>query len=267
MAETEVQADSEPSPAAFELERPNDYSKFLLYSKSEILAVLRALIQKGSMVTVHFDRGNSFLLTSIIALSTDNREFFLDMGSDDEMNRRALLTNKLIFTTIIDKVKVQFSLNKVSQTQHDGRLAFLASVPETLLRLQRREYFRLPTPVVNPLKLNTIVKCPDDSTLRLDLSLMDISGGGVGLIVPPDQAGLFQRGDILDECKIMLPDEGLLIVSLCVRNQFDVTTRSGSRFFRVGCEFLNLSASRLTLVQRYITRIERERKARLNGLA
>ncbi len=104
---------------------------------------------KGSMVTVHFDQGNSFLLTSIIALSTDNREFFLDMGSDDEMNRRALLTNKLIFTTIIDKVKVQFSLNKVSQTQHDGRLAFLASVPETLLRLQRREYFRLPTPVVN----------------------------------------------------------------------------------------------------------------------
>ena len=59
----------------------------------------------------------------------------------------------------------------------------------------------------------------------------------------------------------------LLVVTLTVRNQFDVTTRSGSRYVRVGCEFANMSAAKLTVVQRYITRVERERKARLNGFA
>ena len=83
----------------------------------------------------------------------------------------------------------------------------------------------------------------------------------------PEQAELFQRGDTLSDCKIALPDEGLLVATICVRNLFEVTSRSGSHFLRIGCEFVNLPASRLTLIQRYITRVERERKARLNGMS
>jgi hypothetical protein len=59
----------------------------------------------------------------------------------------------------------------------------------------------------------------------------------------------------------MLPDEGLLVTSLCVRNMFDVTTRSGTRYVRVGCEYVGMTSARLAMVQRYITRMERERKA------
>lgn len=265
MAETEVQPDSEPSPAVFELEQSDAYSRFLLYSKSEILAILRTLMQKGSMITVYFDQGRSFLLTSIITLSADNRAFVLDVGSDEAMNRKALLADHLIFTTMVDKVKVQFSLDKLSPTQSDGRPAFLARMPETVLRLQRREFFRLSTPVANPVTMSTALRCPDASRLAIELPLTDISGGGVGLLVTPEQALLFKRGDTLGECKITLPDEGLLIATLCVRNLIEITTRNGSHLFRVGCEFVDLSAARLSLVQRYITRVERERRARLNG--
>ncbi len=253
-------------PPQFELEQPDDYSKYLLYSKSEILAVLRTLIQKSAMITAYFDQGNSFLLTSIIALTADNREFILDLGSNEEMNRKALLTEKLIFTTNIDKVKVQFSLNKLSLTQYDGRPAFLGSVPDSLLRLQRREFFRLATPIANPVRFSCTVRRPDHSALLFEAPLLDISGGGVGLMATLEQAPLFQQGDTLNDCKIMLPDEGMLVATLTVRNMFDVTTRSGSRHVRVGCEFTGLTSPRLSMVQRYITRIERERKARLNGL-
>ena len=267
MEESETQAESEESPPQFELEQADHYSQYLLYSKSEILAVLRALIQKGAMITVHFDQGRSFLLTTMIALSADNREFILDIGSNEEMNNRALQANKLIFTTLVDKVKIQFSLTKLSQTQSDGRLAFVGAIPERILRLQRREFFRLATPIANPIKINALLRRADGSALQIELPLLDISGGGVGLMVSLDLAQLFERGSILNDCKMLLPDEGLLVTLLCVRNLFDVTTRSGSRYVRVGCEFVNLPAPRLTLVQRYITRIERERKARLNGLA
>ena len=267
MEEPEVQADSQESPPQFELEQADDYSQYLLYSKSEVLAVLRTLVQKGAMITVHFDQGHSFLLTTMIALSADNREMILDVGSNEEMNSRALLAKKLIFTTLIDKVKIQFSLNKLSQTQSDGRLAFVGAVPERLLRLQRREFFRLSTPIANPIRINAMLRRADGRALPIELPLLDISGGGVGLMVVLDLAALFQRGDILNDCKMMLPDEGLLVVRLSVRNLFDVTTRSGSRHIRAGCEFVDLPAPRLTMVQRYITRVERERKARLNGLA
>lgn len=267
MADEESQIIQEQIPRQFELDQTEDYSQYLLHSKSEILAVLRSLIQKSAMITAYFDRGNSFLLTSVIALGPDNRTIILDIGSDEEMNRRALAADKLIFTTLVDKVKVQFSLAEISQSKFEGRAAFVGLLPEKLLRLQRREYFRLSTPIANPIRLSVTHKRSDGSAVAMDIPLLDISGGGVGLMVVPEHAKLFQRGDMLPDCRMTLPNEGLLVVTLSVRNRFEVTTRTGSHFTRIGCEFVNLSSARLSMVQRYITHIERERKARLSGLA
>lgn len=266
MAETETPAPPERTPPGFELEKNNDYSKFLLYSKSEIASVLRALIQKGAMITVYFDHGKSFMLTALIALGQDNREIIFDIGSDSEMNSRALAADKLTFSTSLDKVKVQFTLTRLSGTTYEGRPAFRGAVPETLLRLQRREYFRLSTPIASPIKCIIPMTRPDDSALIAEAPLLDISGGGVGLMVQPEQASLYERGMTFTECKISLPEEGLLVTTLRVRNAFDVTAKNGAVYIRVGCEFIDLKGARLTLIQRYITRVERERKARISGM-
>lgn len=266
MAETEVQAPPEPHPPRFELEQSDEYSKYLLYSKSEIVFVIRTLIQKGALLTVYFDHGQSFLLTSLLALTSDNNEIIFDLGSNAEMNKKALQADKLIFITMIDKVKVQFSLGQLLPTQHEGRPAFRGVLPETLLRLQRREYFRLSTPIATPLKCTMPMKRVDGSSLSLEMPLLDISGGGVGLMASQDQAPLFVPDNIFTDCKISLPDEGLLVCTLRIRNTFDVSTKSGSRYLRVGGEFVDLPGPRLTMIQRYITRIERERKARISGM-
>ena len=252
------------APPVFELELPDDYSQYLLHSRTEVLAVLRSVVQKGALITAHFDQGRSFFLTSMIALQPDDGELTLDVGSNEEMNAKALKAGKLIFTTVVDKVKIQFSLERLRRTDYQGRPAFIGAVPGTLLRLQRREFFRLATPVATPIRLCTTLM-PEGRAV--DVSLLDISGGGVGLMAPLDLAGLLERGRMLENCRIMLPGEGLLAATLCVRNLFDVTTRGGSRYVRVGCEFVGLPTARLTAVQRYIIHVERERKARLNGLS
>lgn len=267
MVDNDNTAPAEPAPAQFEVERADAYGQFMLRSRSEILAVLRTMIQKGALITVHFDRGNAFLLTAVVALVNDNQQFVLDLGSNDEMNRRALKADKLILTTTLDKVKVQFSVGGLTPTTHEGRASFLASLPATLLRLQRREFYRLSMPVANPVKLRATIQLADGSARDVEFPLLDISGGGVGLMCTPPEADLLQRGDTLSDGRINLPEEGILITQLTVRNKFDVTTRTGSRYVRVGCEYLDLPPARLTLVHRYITRIERERKARLSGMA
>lgn len=264
---TATAADFRQSPSGIELEQSDEYSRYLLYSKAEILAVLRTVIQKGALITVHFDHRQSFLLTSMIALDAERQGFVLDLGSDDEMNRKALLAQSLILTTIVDKVKVQFRVDTLSATQHEGRPAFFARFPDALLRLQRREYFRLATPVATPVKMISTLRRTDGSALSLEAPLLDISGGGIGLMVTPDVANLLSQQETLPESRIALPDEGLLIATLHVRNMFDVTTRNGLNYMRVGCEFVDLPSPRLAMVQRYITRVERERKARLSGLA
>ena len=117
---------------------------------------------------------------------------FTAMG--EEMNQRALQAEKLTAATMLDKVKIQFSLAGLQATQASGRPVFAAHLPETVLRLQRREFFRLPTPIANPLKCRTTLRIDGEAAQDLDINLLDISGGGVGLMMPTTFQGKLPVG-------------------------------------------------------------------------
>lgn len=257
---------TEPRSVKLELEREDIYAKYLLHSRTEILFVLRAIQQKGCMITVYFDEGRSFMLTSLVEVDADDRVLIFDVGSDPEMNRRAEQAKRFVLTTSLDKVKVQFSLNGLEAVKYGGHPALRADIPDTLLRLQRREYYRLTTPIANPVICQLTVPGADGAAETTQkFPLLDISGGGIGLLVAPENKALFVKDNVFRNCRIDLPDEGVLTCNLIVRNAFETTTKSGSQQLRVGCEFDNLPGTRLSMVQRYITRVERERKARAAG--
>jgi c-di-GMP-binding flagellar brake protein YcgR len=52
-----------------------------------------------------------------------------------------------------------------------------------------------------------------------------------------------------------------------VRNSIDMTLLNNKTSRRLGCQFVDISRGNLAAVQRYITKLERERNARLAGLA
>jgi len=243
-----------------------DYSKYQLYARSEILFLLRSLVQKSCLLTAYFDQGNSFLLTSLLAISEDGNWLYFDYGSDKAVNDRALRADKLTFVTLLDRVKIQFSVAGLQQSQGaSGRLVFAAHLPETVLRLQRREFYRLSTPIANPLKCLMPVPKPDGSHVSLSATLLDISGGGVGLMAPTEIGHLLAVGTLISNCELNIPEEGTLHTTLCVRNAFNASTRSGQPYIRLGCEYVDMPGTQLTKIQRYITRVERERKAREAG--
>ncbi|WIM06716.1 MAG: flagellar brake protein [Candidatus Nitricoxidivorans perseverans] len=243
---------------------PEAFSQYLLHAQSEIVFILRALIASGDRVTVYFNEGKDFLLTALIAIDDDG--IVLDYGSGAEMNRRALAAEKLFCITTHDKVRVQFQLRGVRQIEYEGRPAFRAKLPDTLLRLQRREYYRLTTPIARPLKCRITASDGDTGREPVEVSIIDISGGGLGVIAPPDGIPFEPEMDF-HGCRIELPEVGIIVATLRVRNIFEVTLRNGSRVKRSGCQFIDLPGPMLTLVQRYIIKVERERKARESGMA
>jgi len=48
---------------------------------------------------------------------------------------------------------------------------------------------------------------------------------------------------------------------------FETVSRTGNKAQRAGCEFVKLPGPMLTLIQRYIIKVERERQARGSGIA
>ena len=242
---------------------PGDYSEFLVRGKSEILPILRSLQSAVDRITVHFNEGRDFLLTAVIAADEDS--VTLDLGANEAMNPRALSADKVFCVTRHDKVRVQFVLRGLRQDDHEGRPAFRAPLPEDLLRLQRREYYRLAAPIARPLNCLIPIVADDGTTSDLEVHVADISGGGLAFTQPPDGM-TFAKDMRFPQCRIELPEVGTLVATLQVRGVFNVTLRSGGRATRVGCQFIRLPGPMVTLVQRYIIKVERERQARDSGI-
>lgn len=262
---SETPAAEEPQNAIFEYDQVDVYGKYMLHSRGEILFVLRSMEKKNAMTTVYFDHGNAFFLTTVVHIDDAAGTIMLDYGSDEETNRKALATDRLICTATLDRVKVQFSLANLTLTQFQGRPAFSAALPFAMLRLQRREYFRLETPQATPIICRAQATREDGSEFALNLPLLDISGGGIGLMTPLDAEHYCKMGTLFSNCRIDIPEEGVLQVNLVVRSAFRVKARNGHEYLRIGCEFLNLPGNRMNMIQRYITRVERDRKTKLAG--
>jgi c-di-GMP-binding flagellar brake protein YcgR len=243
---------------------PGDYAQYLLHAKSEIVFVLKSLLEHVSQITIFFNEGKDLLLTTLVAIEDD--AVVLDFGASSETNRKALTVEKLFCVASLEKVRIQFLLRGLSQTTYEGRPAFRAAFPTDVLRLQRREFFRLTMPITRPLKCQIpISEGEGGSEFVVDLNVVDISGGGLAIALPE---GLdFAIDKEFSGCRIELPEVGMLVTTLKVRNQFEITLRSGGRVRRAGCEYVKLPGPMLTLVQRYIIKVERERKARESGMA
>lgn len=246
-----------------ELMSTDEFSQYMLNSKGEMFAVFRGMVERVSQVTMFFNEGRDMILTSLISYGDNG--LVMDLGASQELNRKALEATKLFCVAQLDKVKIQFILRGLGEVNTKDGPAFLAALPDSVLRLQRREYYRLSTPIARPLKcVLTFPPAADGERRIVDAHLGDISGGGIGVISIPLNIPMEQGLEL--GCRIELPEVGTVTGTIMVRSVFESLARSGTKSKRAGCAFVRLPGPMATLIQRYIIKVERERKARESGM-
>lgn len=254
------------NPPLFEIDQPDIYGEFFLKRDVEIAAYLRALEKQHAIVAIYVDDGQPFFLSRILEVDENKKYFFLDLANSEELRRLTDRSPQLTLTATLDKVKIQIRVQNQQSGQVGSQPALKVPLPSNMLRLQRREYFRLETPLSNPLHCKIARQLEDNSSQIFNLKLLDLSGGGVSLMATPSQGEQIAVGAIFPDGRVEIPGDGFLPVNLCVKKITAQENRNGEPYFRIGCEFVNLPGTRLAQIQRYITRIERERKARDAGL-
>lgn len=240
----------------------SNYAQYLLHSRSEIGFILERLADDGAQITIFFNEGKDMLLTTVVAV--EENDVILDFGASMDTNRKAQTVDRLFCVTQHDKVRVQFILRGLERIDYQGQPAFRAKIPDEVLRLQRREFYRLTMPLTRPLKCTLPIPEASGAVNILELNIVDISGGGLGLSLPDTM--VLNPDIVYKGCQFALPEIGTVSADLRVRSQFDIVLKSGARVRRAGCEFVKPSGPMLTLIQRYIIKVERERKARESGL-
>jgi c-di-GMP-binding flagellar brake protein YcgR len=233
--------------------------RFTIREPAEIAFVLKKVMQNGQLVTAYLDGGSNFALTSVLAVRPEAGDVILDRCPDSAAFSRLVAARKVLLTTSHDQVRVKFSARNVREVRYEGRPAVRIPMPNWLVRIQRREHYRIATPITKPL-VCTIPLPAHGPGMQAETIVLDISVGGLALMDNHEAPG-FKLGDIYEQCRIGLPEVGTLTVSVEVRNAFDTPLKNGLSFRRCGCKFLDLGKAE-NLVQRYILLLERARNYR-----
>lgn len=242
-----------------------DWHDYEVASRREIVALLRQIGEKNQLIRMLIKGEADVCVTSILAVDEDSNTVVLDRSIERAQNQRIEAAGRVKCETTLDKIRILFSADALTETSWRGEPALRADIPLTLIRLQRREYYRMPTPLSNPVR--ALIPVPIDAGGGMGVfPLHDISVGGIALLDSKLQLGT-GIGRVIEGCRIELPEIGPIATSLEIRNSLDLTLLNHKTSRRLGCRFVDISRGGLAAVQRYITRLERERNARLAGLA
>ncbi len=228
-----------------------DDDRHRVTSAREIEFILNYIAKNGSRVALYYGDGNDFILTTL--LDVDSEGLWLEQGRSDNISITE--SDQLIFVSSHLQAKVQFTSSRAISMEHNGHPAFYLPLPSSIYRLQRREFYRLVIPADQPLYCVIVMGKPPKKR-RCELSIKDISGGGLALICAEADSELVP-GESYPDCQIDLPGVGLINVAVIVKTLILVTLSSGHTHKRTGCEFYNLDGQAIILLQRYVTSMQR----------
>jgi c-di-GMP-binding flagellar brake protein YcgR len=231
-------------------------SQFALHNRKEIIFVLEDLIKHRTTITLDAAGGVS-LVSAVLSLSANNDYVYIDVSADEDINDKILASKQVKFSTQ-SGVKVRWYSSGLRYVElHDGN-AFEILLPESIERIQRREYFRLHTPQGNNGLMCKIMVGASEEFYHAPV--VDMSVGGLGISVRGEMPAFIFHGAILANCSVMFPTVGKVPFTLKVCSMIpNGKTKSGEPLFHIGMEFSDLSRGASNVVQRYMAQLESER--------
>lgn len=223
---------------------------YFLLGRMEILNCLNTLIRERVSLTVYFNEGKDFCLTSLLEAGPEHLLF--DLGGDEKANRRLERANGCTLVAVHDGIKVQFSIRQGPQRcSWGGADAFKVPLPTRVIRLQRRESYRVVLPVNKP-----VVARLTSGDLVCEVPIHDLSAGGAGLI-GNDEVKLADGDEV--EVTFLLIDGRLIRSDAQIRHITSISSAASHQHVRVGLCFINMPQALNAKVQRYILQVEHQR--------
>lgn len=232
--------------------------EFTLTFRREIVFYLRQLINDGDRVSIMFNEGRDALLTLLLDVDEEANRLVFDWGGSEETNRRFLKSERNIFVASPQGIRNQFTTGPAREISYKKRRAFAVALPERYVRLQRREFFRLVLPITRRPPCRARLG-PQDQ--EFPFSVIDIGVGGVGLESPATSLPL-TVGQVIPGAMIDLKGSAVMRVDLEVR-YIGTLTRGNHEVGHIGCRFVKLSAAQEHEVQKFITQVQRDERAKL----
>ncbi|MBS0307355.1 MAG: flagellar brake protein [Proteobacteria bacterium] len=229
--------------------------RYFLLGQMEILSVLNELIHRRTPVAVYFNGGRDLFMTTL--LEARSEALIFDYSGDEKANRNITLSANCVFVANLDGIRVQCSSGPARSFSWGGSNAFWVPLPQRVVRIQRRESYRIQLPIAEPLMVALYTA---NDKLMGEWPTHDLSVGGLGF----NALGMtnFKPLQHIARLVFQLPLQKRQAIDCpaVVRHVTALSDRQGSMRSRVGVSFSDLALTTAVAIQRYIIRVEHERR-------
>ena len=231
----------------------DDHEDFTVSDRDVIITVMSGLALKRVTLSGSFNAGAELLLTEVLNVSPEEGLIYLDANANEELNQRFAQSERVIFFSFFEGVKVQWTSTQIGRGEFDGYKAFRIAIPEKIQRIQRRGSYRVNTPITNP----AICRIKIEPDREVVLPLVDICAEGIGVIMPKGPEPEFEKNAEFKNSTIEHEDIGVVEVDLVFKTFWEVTLVNGTKSQRAGIEFGELPPRTRSIIQRYVYKLER----------
>jgi c-di-GMP-binding flagellar brake protein YcgR len=234
-------------------------SDYEVTSKRQILAYLSAMHDKNQLLEVKPTGSSLTSLSAIVDIDDAQGIIIIDILKDEAVTQRAVDAGSVDIEGLLDHIKISFTSQNFEICEHEGRPAISLSIPDVLIRLQRREFYRVPTPIINPV-LCKIPATSWDGPTSIALPVRNISSGGIQALDETMQIDS-TLGKVYRNCTIYISAAENFSADLEVKNTYSAVTPGGHMGAKIGFQFVRLDGKSENILQKYINRLELEQRA------
>jgi len=234
-------------------------SAFLIRSPEMIISKLSILFKKKCLLTAYFGDNDDSFITTILDIYIKNNLLIFYHSPKEDLIEQLLNSPIITFKTEYLGIKVAFDAIKVAKIQYQGVSVFAIPIPESILWIEARDFYRVKSPVSKSSYCQLTLK--DQKPLHL--KLYDISLAGFSILNASNEISALMIPDTpFEQCKIIFADTGEDTISFEIRSKYIINPENFNRMEKIGCKFTQITPVFENTIQRYMQQIERENRQR-----
>lgn len=247
--------DQDTRPADLDaLGSPDQLSDFAVTDAFEIRALLRDLMDRGTVINLNGSDGGMYGST-LWSVDADQRRIAFTADLASPMVQRLVEAEEAVAVGYLDRIKIQFDLGGRLLLHGRQSCVLQADLPRVLYRFQRRNAYRVRT--IERMAPHVMLRHPSMPDMALSLRVLDLSIGGCALFLP-DNVPQLAPGVTLGGAVLELEPGTQLPVRLHVHHVTAITPEA--RGVRLGCELVQLAPDAQRSLQRYIDQMQKRRR-------
>ena len=235
-------------------------SAFMIDDTKSIAAKLKILVRSKCIVSICYGDEDATFDTTLHEINViDNALIFYHSPIESEI-ANLLNSDTLTFKANHLGIQVAFEANRVDTYMDHGLSVFSISIPNKLLWIEAREYFRIKGLDLLSGYCHLFV---GNNPKAFKIKLFDISIAGFSVLIDdPELSILMMPETCIEQCKIELEQVGDGLVSFEVKNKTLLNPDASGTIEKIGCKFTKITPAFEDIIYRYMTKVERESRQR-----